>query len=70
MFIRELFQSILDMPAKFADVAMHDPLAALMMVFGSLFVAVSVGYFGLLALGSIADLFTPEAGGQPRQPGQ
>jgi hypothetical protein len=70
MIIRELFQSILDMPAKFLDIAMHDPLAALMMVFGSVFVTVSVGYFGLLALGSIADLFTPEAGGQPRRPGK
>lgn len=70
MFIRELFQSILDMPGKFLDIALHDPLAALMMAFGTIFVAVSVGYFALLALGSIADLFTPEVGGQPRQPGQ
>jgi hypothetical protein len=70
MFIRELFQSILDMPGKFVDVAMHDPLGALMLVFGSAFVALSVGYFTLLTLGSIADLFTPEPGGQPRQPGQ
>jgi hypothetical protein len=70
MFIRELFQSILDMPGKFVDVAMHDPLAALMLVFGSIFVTVSVGYFTLLTLGSIADLFTPGPGGQPRRPGQ
>jgi hypothetical protein len=70
MFIRELFQSILDMPGKFADVAMSDPLGAVMLAVGSILVLLSVGYFTLLTLGSILDLFTPEVGGQPRRPGQ
>lgn len=70
MFIRDLFQSILEMPGKFADVAMHDPLGAVMLTIGGIFVALSVGYFTLLTLGAILDLFTPEPGGQPRRPGQ
>lgn len=69
MFIRELFQSILDMPGNFTDIALHDPLAAVMLAVGSIIMLVSIGYFSLLTLGSILDLFTPEPG-QPRQPGQ
>jgi len=70
MFIRDLFQSILDMPGEFADVAMHDPLSAILLVIGGGLTTVAVAYFGLLALGSIAAALTPAPGGQPRQPGQ
>jgi len=70
MFIRELFQSILDMPGEFAGVATHDPLSAVLLAVGAILTTVAIGYFSLLALGSIAAVLTPEPGGQPRQPGQ
>jgi hypothetical protein len=70
MFIRELFQSLLDMPGKFADVAMHDPLSAVVLTIGAILTTLAVAYFGLLVLGSVLDLFTPEPSGPPRRPGQ
>lgn len=70
MFIRELFQSILKIPGEFAEVAMHDPLGAVMLAIGGILILLSVGYFTLLVLGSLASLVTPEPGGRPRQPGQ
>lgn len=70
MFIRRLLQSILDMPGEFVNIATHDPLAAVMLAVGSIIMLVSIGYFTLLALGSVADVFTPEPGGQPRRPGR
>ena len=68
MFIRQLFQSLLEMPGKFLEVALHDPLAAVMLTVGAILVTLSVGYFTLLVLGSVLDLFTPESSGPPRQP--
>lgn len=70
MFIRELFQSVLEMPGKFVDVAMHDPLSAVLLAIGGLITTLSVAYFSLLSLRSLVELFTPAPGGQPRQPGQ
>jgi hypothetical protein len=70
MFIRQLFQSLLDMPGRFADIAMHDPLGAVLLTVGAILTTLSVAYFGLLVLGSVLDLFTPEASGPPRRPGQ
>lgn len=70
MFIRELFQSLIDMPGKFADIAMHDPLSAVLLTVGAILTTLAVAYFGLLAAGSVLDLFTPEASGPPRRPGQ
>ena len=46
------------MPGHFADVAAHDPLGAVLLAFGTLFVAVSVGVFGYLSVGAFFSLFT------------
>jgi hypothetical protein len=70
MFIQELLQSLLDMPGRFADIALHDPLSAVLLTVGAILTTLAVAYFGLLVLGSVLDLFTPEASGPPRQPGQ
>lgn len=70
MFIQELLNSLIDMPGKFADIAMHDPLSAVLLTVGAILTTLSVAYFSLLTVGSLLDLVTPEAGGPPRQPGQ
>jgi hypothetical protein len=70
MFIEELFQSIIDTPGKFADIAMHDPLSAVLLTVGAILTLFTVAFFGLLVLGSVIDLFKPEVGQAPRQPGQ
>lgn len=70
MFIRQLFQSVLDLPGEFLDVALHDPLSAALMAVGGLLTLFSIAVFGLLVLGSIFDIFTPEPGTAPRRPEQ
>lgn len=68
MFIGELLDSIVEMPGRFLDVALHDPLAALMLVMGVILVTVSVGAFGLLVAGSVVELLTPSPSSPPQQP--
>jgi hypothetical protein len=53
-----LVESAVAMPGHFADVAAHDPLGAVLLAFGTLFVAVSVGVFGYLSVGAFFSLFT------------
>ncbi|MFT4880511.1 MAG: hypothetical protein ACI9HI_000507 [Salinirussus sp.] len=64
----ELIRSILNMPGEFAVVATHDPLSALLMAFGGLFVLVSVGYFGVLAFGAAANFVTGGPDAESREP--
>jgi len=54
----ELGGSIVEMPGRFAEIAMHDPLSAVLLVFGTLFVGAAVTVFGYLSLGAFASLFT------------
>lgn len=68
MFIRELFDSALQLPQEFAGVAGHDPISAVLLAIGGLITLVTAGYFGVLALASLADLVTPSPGGRPQQP--
>jgi hypothetical protein len=68
MFIRRLFESILDMPGEFAEVAMHVPLCGVLLAIGGIMTALAVGYFSLLSLASILSAITPDPGGQPRKP--
>jgi len=56
----ELLDSIIEMPGQFADVAMHDPLSAVLMAFGALFVGLSVGAFGYLSLGALVEFLSVE----------
>jgi len=62
MFVRELFGSVLRLPQKFAGVAMHDPISAFLLAVGAVLTLLSVGYFGLLVVGAVADALTPSAG--------
>ena len=66
--LADLIQSVLDMPGEFATVATHDPLSALLIVFGGLFVLVSAGYFGVLTLGAVVNVLTGGPDAEPREP--
>jgi hypothetical protein len=64
MVLGELVQSILDMPGKFADVAAHDPISAVLVGMGALLVSLSLGVFSLLTAGVVLDLIRPD---RPRE---
>jgi len=59
--------NITEMITQFTNIALSDPLSAISLAFGSLFIAVSVGAFGYLALGAAVDLVTPERSREPPQ---
>ncbi|RQH01226.1 hypothetical protein [Natrarchaeobius oligotrophus] len=50
--------NIVEMNARFTDVAMGDGLAPLLVLFGTLLIIFSVGVFGALTLGAVGNLFT------------
>ncbi len=58
--LSELFQSIIDMPGEFAGVATQGPIEALLVLMGGLLVVVPSAFFGILVLGAVVDLITPE----------
>ena len=59
-FLTNLLNSIVDMPAKFVDVAAHEPpIGAVLIAFGALFVTLAVLAGGYLTLGAVVDLLTP-----------
>ncbi|MBV0902538.1 hypothetical protein [Haloarcula salina] len=68
--LSELLQSIVAMPSRFVDVALNDPLAALMLVVGAVITTASVAVFGYLSLGAVLSLFTGSGGRSPPQAGQ
>jgi predicted membrane protein len=70
MFIQELLTSLTEAPAKFIDVALHDPISAVLVAVAAVILIASLGFFAVLVLGAIADLVTPSSGGQRHQPGQ
>jgi len=55
-----LLGSIPKLVTEFTRIALSDPLAAISMAFGSLFIALSVGVFAYLALGAVADTVLPD----------
>lgn len=61
----ELVNSVAEMPFRFAEVAAHDPVSAVLIAFGALFVTAAVAVFGYLSLGAFFSLFT--AGSSPPQ---
>lgn len=63
----ELLNSLIEMPFRFAEIAMHDPISAVLIAFGTLFVGASVGAFGYLALGSLVDFLSTENATAPPQ---
>jgi hypothetical protein len=65
----QLLDSIIEMPAQFAEVvtthlSSGDPvtaaIVAVLMGFGALFVALSVGAFGYLSLGALVEFLSVE----------
>ena len=62
--LTDLIDSIVSMPGEFATVANHDPLAAVLVAVGAVFMLVSFGVFGYLTLGALVDLVTPDLSGR------
>lgn len=53
---------------EFTDIALGDPLSAVLLAVGTLLIALSVGVLGYLALGAAVDLLIPDTGrGPPRR---
>lgn len=61
----ELVNSILEMPGRFAEVAMHDPLNIVLLLFGVLFVGAASAAFGYLSLGAFFSLFNVDSSPPP-----
>lgn len=57
-FLSELLDSAFEIGPQFADVATRDPLSAVLVAFGALFVFGAVLVMGYLTLGAIADFVT------------
>ena len=70
MFIWQLLESIGQAPGEFIDVALHDPVSAVLVLIGFGIIAVSVGFFAILVLGAVVEAISPSPGGQPQQPGR
>ena len=67
-FLSDLLNSIVDMPGKFVDVATHDPISAILVAFGALFVGGAVLAGAYLGLGAVVDLVRPSRPGAVHQP--
>lgn len=67
-FLTELLDNAIEIGPKFVDVALQDPLSAVLVVFGALFVGASVAAFGGLTVGAVVDLLTPSGSGRSPPP--
>ncbi|MCU4751111.1 hypothetical protein OB919_03795 [Halobacteria archaeon AArc-curdl1] len=56
--VNAIMDDIVEMTNLFADVAMGEGLAPLLVLVGAIIIAVAGGVFGILTLGSIASLFS------------
>lgn len=64
----ELVQSIIDMPGKFLDIALADPISAVLILIGAVLVGLASAVFGYLSLGAAASLvIRPGSGRSPPQ---
>lgn len=68
MVLVRLVQSMLETPGKFAEVAMHDPISAFILLVGSILTFGAIGVFGLLVAGAGFDLIRPEKAGETHPP--
>jgi hypothetical protein len=66
--VSELITSLLEMPSILTEVATTNPLAGVMLLFGSLFMGLSLAYFGVLTLGAILSVVSPQGGGGREYP--
>lgn len=65
--LMQLLQSIIDMPGKFIDIALYDPLSAVLILLGAVLVGAASAVFGYLTLGAVASLVVRPGSG-PSQP--
>jgi hypothetical protein len=65
--LMQLLQSIIDMPGKFIDIALFDPLSAVLILLGAVLVGAASAVFGYLTLGAVASLVVRPGSG-PSQP--
>jgi hypothetical protein len=63
MVLGELIDSSVDLVDEFASVASQGPVEGFLVLISTLILAVSVGTFGVLVLGAVVDLLTPDSGG-------
>jgi len=69
--LAELIQSIIEMPGQFIDIALRDPISALLILVGALFVGLASAVFGYLSLGAAVSLvMRPGSGRSPPQEGR
>jgi len=61
----DLIGNLTTMITEFTNIALSDPLSAILILFGSLFVGGSVLAFTYLTLGAVVDLVTPEVSEGP-----
>lgn len=67
----QLLQSILEMPGRFLDIALQDPISALLILIGAALVGGASAVFGYLSLGAVLSLFMrPGSGRSPPREAQ
>jgi len=67
----QFVQSILDMPGKFIEIAMADPISAVLILIGAVLVGGASAVFGYLTLGAAASLvIRPGSGRSPPREAQ
>ncbi|MFC6756419.1 MULTISPECIES: hypothetical protein [Haloarcula] len=64
----QFVQSVLDMPGKFIDIALFDPLSAVLILIGALLVGAASAVFGYLSLGAAASLVVRPGSGRSPPP--
>lgn len=62
----EFVESLIEMPVRFAEVAAHDPLSAVLIAIGAVLTTVPVAALGYLSLGAVLSLFNVDT--SPPQP--
>ena len=63
-----VIDNLVTLGEQFAEVATADPLSVPLLVAGAAVMAVSVGGFGLLALGGLVNWVRPESSGRAPRP--
>ena len=66
--LTELVRSIIDMPGQFIEIALFDPLSAILILIGALFVGAASAVFGYLSLGAAVSLVMRPGSGQSPPP--
>jgi hypothetical protein len=66
-----LFNNVFDLTGKFTEVALGDPLSAILLLFGAVFVLFAAAVLGSLAAGAFVSGVMPESIGRtPPQQGE